>query len=355
MSSHYQVDPYNALEALDQAQKLAFSPFAFQATCSMKDLGILKAIDEAGKSGIQLEQIAELTKISSYGISVLLDMGLTIGLVTCKDRHFKIARMGKVVLYDQMTDINLAFSQDVCYRALSYLTESVQNGAPEGLKELGDWPTIYPGLAKLPEKAKQAWHDFDHYYSDRAFPVTLPLVFREKPKTLCDIGGNTGKWSLECLRYNPEVQITLVDLPAQITRARQNIENAGFAERSSFIETDLLLKKPTLPEHADIYWMSQFLDCFSEQQIVSILSNIGRVMAPQSKIYIMELLWDEQTSHAARYSLNAISLYFTALANGDSRFYEKEKFLALIEQAGLKVDEQISGIGLGHTLLVCSR
>jgi len=33
-----------------------------------------------------------------------------------------------------------------------------------------------------------------------------------------------------------------------------------------------------LPNQADIWWMSQFLDCFSEEQIVSILSLIHQHM-----------------------------------------------------------------------------
>ncbi len=53
-------------------------------------------------------------------------------------------------------------------------------------------------------------------------------------------------------------------------------------------------------------------------------------MKPDAKIYILELLWDQQQYDAASYSLNAISLYFTALANGDSRFYEK----STVEKSG---------------------
>jgi hypothetical protein len=349
----YHQDPLNALEALDEAQKLAFSPFAFQACHSLKELGILDAIDNAGKEGLTVEQIAEQTKISCYGVSVLLDMGLSIGLVFKPDESFIIAKMGKFVLYDDMTRVNMEFTHDVCYRALFHLKDSILAGRPEGLKELGDWPNIYPALADLPGKSKKAWHDFDHHYSDRAFPVTLPLVFRSNPKHICDIGGNTGRWSLECVKYDSEVNITLLDLPMQTARASENIKAEGFQERVKCQDVNMLEQAPNIPEAADIYWMSQFLDCFSEAEIITILTNIRKAMSNQSKIYIMELLWDEQPSLAAQYSLNAISLYFTALANGNSRFYQKSTFLQLIEKAGLTVCEQINGIGPGHTLLVC--
>jgi hypothetical protein len=49
--------------------------------------------------------------------------------------------------------------------------------------------------------------------------------------------------------------------------------------------------------------------------------------------------------------LNATSLYFTCLANGNSRFYRSDDFLEIIEEAGLVIEERTDNIGLGHTLL----
>ncbi len=353
MQNQYTKDPFNALEALNEAQKLAFSPVAFQAAWALIKLNILNELDGASKSGLTIDEISDRTNVTTYGIGVLLDMGLSIGLVYRKDKSYIIGRMGKMLIYDEMTRVNMAFTQDVCYQAMFHLSESIEQGKPEGLKVLGDWPTIYPGLPYLPEKAKTAWHEFDHYYSDKAFPVALPLIFRENPNLLFDIGGNTGKWSLECVRYNEQIEIKILDLPQQITRAVKNIEAAGFSDRISGLAIDLLDSDAEIPSGADIYWMSQFLDCFSEQQIISILKLIRAAMKPEAKIYILELLWDQQQYDAASYSLNAISLYFTAIANGDSRFYEKSTFIDLVEQSGLTVEEQINDIGPGHTLLVC--
>lgn len=72
--------------------------------------------------------------------------------------------------------------------------------------------------------------------------------------------------------------------------------------------------------------MSQFLDCFSPDQIVTMLGNVAQVMKPGARLCIMELFWDAQKFEAASFSLNATSLYFTCMANGNSRFYSAEKF-----------------------------
>jgi hypothetical protein len=104
-----------------------------------------------------------------------------------------------------------------------------------------------------------------------------------------------------------------------------------------------------------VWWMSQFLDCFDEEQIVRILKKIAAVMKPDARICIMEIFWDRQAYEAGAFSLNASSLYFTCMANGNSRFYSAENFLSCIKKAGLEVQQQTNHLGVGHTLMVCKK
>jgi predicted O-methyltransferase YrrM len=250
-----------------------------------------------------------------------------------------------------MTRANLDFTADVCYAAMMHLTEAIEEGTPAGLKELGDWPTIYEWLSQLPKKAKESWFNFDHYYSDRSLPVLLEKIFEHKPKRIFDIGGNTGKWSLQCCGYDKEVEMTIIDLPQQIEMAMENVKEQGFAQRIKGYPTDMLDKLLALPTGADVWWMSQFLDCFSPMEILSILQRVHQAMSADALVYILELFWDAQRYDAATLSLNATSLYFTCLANGNSRFYRKEYFLEIVAAAGFMVERRTADIGLGHTLL----
>lgn len=349
--SHYDLDPLTALQAKEQAQKLAFAPVAFQAARSLQELGILAMLDEAGTQGLTAKQVAAGSGVSEYGVKVLLDMGLSALIVTCQGDAYRLARIGHFLLHDAMTRINMDFTADVCYRAMTHLSAAIRNGRPEGLKELGDWPNIYEGLAQLPEPARQSWFAFDHYYSDQAFPELLKRVFAPKPKRIVDIGGNTGRWSLQCCAHDSEVEVTIVDLPRQLALAVENAREQGFADRIHGHPMNILDQSKALPENVDVWWMSQFLDCFSPMEILRILRRVRAAMQPEASVYILELFWDRQQFEAAAYSLNATSLYFTCLANGNSRFYRSDDFLAIVEEAGFAIDEQVDGIGLGHTLL----
>ena len=55
----------------------------------------------------------------------------------------------------------------------------------------------------------------------------------------------------------------------------------------------------------------------------------------------------------AAFCLTMTSLYFTAMANGNSKMYYSEDLTRLIEKAGMKVDRIIDGIGQGHNILIC--
>lgn len=353
MDYNYSEDTLTAIEAKFEAQKIAFGPILFHAARSMRDLGILECIHKSAKDGITIDEISFNTKISTYGVKVLVEIGLSGRLIIVKDNKYYLTKVGIFILSDEMTKVNMNFTQDVCYKEMEYLTESIQTGKAAGLKVSGEWDSVYQMLQNTPEEDNQSWFEFDHYYSDHAFPLLLKTVFADNVESLMDIGANTGKWSKLCLQHSDKVAVTAVDLPGQLERARNNIDAAGVGDRFTTYPADMLSKETTLPSAVDVVWMSQFLDCFSEDEIVSILEKIKAGMRDDTVIYINETFWDKQEYEAAAFSLHCTSLYFTCIANGNSKMYHSDDMIKCIEKAGLKVTREINDIGLGHTLLRC--
>jgi hypothetical protein len=116
---------------------------------------------------------------------------------------------------------------------------------------------------------------------------------------------------------------------------------------------DLLDPAAALPTGYDLIWMSQFLDCFSDDQIVAILRKACAALPAHGHIWILELFWDRQRFEAAAFSLQQTSLYFSCVANGNSQMYESAVFLRLVQQAGLTVTSSTDEVGGYHTLLEC--
>ncbi|MCE6992551.1 methyltransferase [Dyadobacter sp. CY323] len=345
----------SAIEAKYEAQKIAFGPMYFQSVIALRDLGILQFISNHRK-GVSIETIIEQVEVSEYGVNLLLEAAEILGVVEIENDVVKISKTGFFLLKDEMTRVNMNFMNDVCYLGAKNMTESIVKGKPEGLKVLGDWPTIYEGLSILPEPAKTSWFEFDHYYSDNAFPDALKIVFRKKPKLLFDVGGNTGKWSFACCDHDPDVKIKVLDLPVQLNVAKGNATAKGLLDRIEFHAIDLLDASQKIPQGADVIWMSQFLDCFSKEEIIQILKNACQAASENTTLFILEPFFDNQNYPAAHYSLVATSLYFTIMANGNSKMYRLEVMKDLVVQAGFEVVETYPLIGDSyHTILECRK
>lgn len=343
-----------AIEALEEAQKIAFAPFVFQTTMSLRKLGVLDYLFENGADGgTTIQALSEALSISEYGLSVLLEIAESSDIVEKHDEgHYELTKTGYFLNYNKMTEANLNFTQDVCYQGLFHLHEAILKGEPSGLKELGPWPTVYEGLSQLPSHVQKSWFEFDHFYSDEIFGEALPLVFRHKPKILFDIGGNTGKFAVLCAKYNPEVQVKIFDLPGQLAKALANAKENGLDDRITGQEIDWLSENPKIQDVADTIWMSQFLDCFSKDEILKILKTCVQSMGDAAQLIIIETFTDRQKFDNARFTLEATSLYFTALANGNSKMYKASEFIDLIGRAGLTLEEDVQ-VGEFHTMMVC--
>jgi ubiquinone/menaquinone biosynthesis C-methylase UbiE len=352
---YFSQDPKTAFEAQCEAQRIAFAPVVFQACRLLRKYGLLEQVHRGGAAGLTLSEIMSAATLPRYGVKVLMESGLGIGVFRLNQGRFTLNKLGYFILRDPMTHANMDVVHDVCYRGLFYLDEAVEQGRPAGLKTLGEWNTFYEGLSSLPPHVRQSWLAFDHYYSDQAFPAALPLVFADRPKRLLDVGGNTGKWAVQCVKFDPDVRVTIADLPRQLDFARETIRQHGLEDRVDFLAIDLLDETQSLPDGHDAIWMSQFLVCFSEPEIVSILRRAAGALGDHGALHILELFWDRQPNETAAFCLQQTSLYFACIANGNSQMYHSADLLRCLADSGLTVVEERDRIGQYHTWLKCRK
>lgn len=348
-------DERSNLDAQFAAQRLAFGPMMFQAARVLRDCGVLEFLRGRALDGATAQEVAQHVELSLYASRVLLEAGLAAEMLELQqpdqDRYM-LTRTGYLILRDPMTRVNMDFVHDVCYQPMFHLETALREARPAGLQELGDWKTIYEGLSQLPEHVKKSWFAFDHHYSDGVFERAIPTVLERRPARVLDVGGNTGKFALSCCKHDDSVQVTIIDLPGQLAVALDNARAAGLGNRISGQAIDMLDPDAPLPSGFDAIWMSQFLDCFGEDEVTSILSRAAAVMGADSRLYILETYWDRQEYDAARFSLINTSLYFTAVANGNSKMFHSKRMIACLEAAGLELEREVGGMSF-HTLFCC--
>jgi len=354
----YTQEQQSAREAQRLAEYIAFGPIIFQVSRLMVKFGILEDLLQS-KDGLTIQEVAQKANISEYAAKILLEASLSAGtvLVNQDTDKFTASKAGYFLLRDPATRANIDFNHDVNYLGMFKLEESLKESRPAGLEVFGEWETIYQALSSLPEQVQKSWFGFDHFYSDESFDTALEIVFGYKPKNLLDVGGNTGKWALRCVDFDKDVNVTILDLPQQIGMMKKNIEGKTGADRIDGVGGNLLDESTPMPtdRHFDVIWMSQFLDCFSESEILSILKRAVTVMDSDTRLMIMETFWDRQRFEPASLCLTMTSVYFTALANGNSKMYHSDDMLKVVREAGLEIETIHDGIGQGHSIVVCRK
>ena len=146
---NYGTDKKRAVQAKYDAQKIAFAPIMFQAALALRNLGILQLVKDS-KEGITIQSVAEQLKLPEYGVKVLLEAGLSLEVVMVENDLFHLTKTGWFILDDELTRVNMDFTNDVNYLGMFSLADSIKTGTPTGLKVFGDWSTIYEGLSHLP-------------------------------------------------------------------------------------------------------------------------------------------------------------------------------------------------------------
>ena len=364
LKKKYTEEQLSAREAQRMAEFIAWGPVVFQASRLMVKWGIMDLLRDSTE-GLTRQEICEKTGLSDYAVKCLTEASLCIGtiLVDTDTDRFTISKTGWFLLNDPATRVNIDFNHDVNYEGWFYLDKALEEGRPAGLKHFGDWPTIYEGLSSLPEQVQKSWFGFDHYYSDHSFDEALAIIGERLTVSgerlqILDVGGNTGRFAMKCVHANPTLEVTICDLPQQIGLMHKATDGQPGAERIHGVGMNILDESNAFPtdKHYDVIWMSQFLDCFSEPQIVSILRRAGAILDADNRIFIMETLWDRQDHVPAAMSLTMTSLYFTALANGNSKMYNTDDMTRLIHEAGLQIETIHDRIGNGgHSIIVCKR
>ncbi len=349
------------LDHYRNAQQIAFAPLTFQAARVALERGVLAAVEKSRKLGITPAEVAASTGLDRYAVRVLLEGCLSLDLVAYEQAErsedgaqgrYRLTLSGKLMLHDPLVRINMRFVHDVCYRGAFDLERAIDEKRPAGLEGFGPWSTIYEGLAELPDHVKRSWYDFDHHYSDGVFPALVPHVLAAKPKTLLDVGGNTGRWAVLCTQADPALRVVILDHPDQLDIAAESARSAGVGQRIGTHPFDLLDHSRPFPSAFDVVWMSQCLDCFAEADIVQLLRRGLAALAPGGTLYVLESYWDRQATEIGRNAVTALSLYFTCIANGTSRMYHSDDMRACVQAAGLTLAHETE---LGsHTLFACT-
>lgn len=103
--------------------------------------------------------------------------------------------------------------------------------------------------------------------------VTVQDGFSEM-RTMCDLGGNHGRYSMALLEQNPELTVELLDLPKITPLSEKAVCKAGYKGRIDVKNFDLRTDE-LVPQAYDLVLVSHVLQMFVDN-LENVIAKIGR-------------------------------------------------------------------------------
>lgn len=122
-----------------------------------------------------------------------------------------------------------------------------------------------------------------------ALPRVVDLSAR---RSLLDLGGGTGSWSIAVARACPQLEFTVLDLPVVAELATARIANAGLADRGRAVACDVV--NDALPTGHDTFLVANLVHYWDPDENQTLFSRL-RAVAPEDGQLLLADFWTDAT------------------------------------------------------------
>ncbi len=147
---------------------------------------------------------------------------------------------------------------------------------------------------------------------------------------LVDVGAGPGLVTRAALRAVPTLSATLVDRPAMLERARQEMDNAGLTDRCTFVAADFF---SSVPAGGDAYLLSRILHDWNDDDATRILRACHAAMPPGARLLVVDAVLPRR----ARDLPAAVRMDLLMLLLLDARERTEQEIDGLLSHAGFQL------------------
>jgi len=251
-----------------------------------------------GKNAMTAAKLATTLGADQRGLMMLLDALAALGFLMKKGERSSAAPGMLDVMTSKGKQTMLAMTQHqaACVRRWIQLAEVVQSGRP----------SRHSYGIRGPEGDRQSFITaMDNISGPAAIKVVNDLKGL-KFKTLLDVGGASGSWTIAFLRKYPETRAILFDLPPVIPMAKKRVGAAGLLDRVQFVSGDFYTDP--LPRGADLAWVSAIVHQNSREQNRELYTKVYNALPSGGQIFIRDMVMDDTRTKPVSGALFAINM-----------------------------------------------
>jgi cyclopropane fatty-acyl-phospholipid synthase-like methyltransferase len=276
----------------------------------------LKIFDMVGEVGQSACDVAARLKSDKDATEIFLNAMTSLGLLKKEQNQYFNTEKGKEIFISSKERYlgDMVVLQDVMWNAWSKLEESIISGNQARKPDM---------FQEKNEETRNFILAMNNTAIDIA-PKVSKVIDLSGCKTLIDIGGGAGTYTIFFCKANSDLEAVILDLPGTLGVTEEMISGLDIAHRITLMEGDY---NKQIEGKYDAAFLSNIIHCEGERENIALIKRVYNALNSGGKIIIQDFMLDgNKTSPVfpALFSLNM--LLFTESGRSYS-FQEIENWL----------------------------
>jgi predicted O-methyltransferase YrrM len=306
--------------------------FASKTLMAAVEMDVFTKLEGRQATGQELQQLLAL---ESRPAQVFASALVSIGLLEAKNGRFSNSQVAATFLSKKSPAYMGGFVRmcdERLYKAWDYLSWSLANNRPADVKKGGDAESLFNDAKS--DKSIEAMEKFTHAMHGVSIGPAMALAKAfdfSRYKSMIDIGGGSGAYSLQVAKEYPNMTATVADLGPVCKVAEQYIAQYGLSGRVKTILLDFW--KQDIPKGHDVAFLSHIIHDYDEEKDITLLKKIHASLNPGGAVIASEwMLNDDKTGPvpSAMMGMNMI------IETNGGRNYSFVEISEMMKKAGFK-------------------
>lgn len=305
------------------------SGFQLPSLTAADELGIFTYLaDHPSRSG----EIASALRLGSRSIEALLNLLTALGFIARRNGIFHLNELSRCYLLPEsphywggvlhtVRDMPVSHSMIIDAVRSDSFTNIEDNAGPRKFTDEWKQSTL---------SAEQA-RRFTEKMHSHGFSSALALArfqFFDDIRSLLDIGGGSGCYSIALAAAHPLMRCTIAELPPVCQCTIDYVERYGLSDRIKIAPIDMFREE--WPYGHDAIFMSDILHDWSLEHCLYLLQRAYNALPSGGRIFIHEVLLED--NGIGPLTANAYSLAMLMVAEGKQ--FSGHEITSLLKQAG---------------------
>jgi predicted O-methyltransferase YrrM len=166
-------------------------------------------------------------------------------------------------------------------------------------------------------------------------PVMAHRVQLETARTMLDVGGGTGIYSIACLNRFSTLRAIIWDRPQVLKVAREFAEAAGVQNRIEFVPGDMFVDP--VPAGCDVMLLSNILHDWDVPECKSLIHHLAKALPAGGSLLIHDVYLADSLDGPLPVALYSANLFCVT----EGRAYSAGEYRSWLAEAGLTAGEVI--------------